>query len=169
MVPRFSLEELTGQSDLIVHGKVLRTWSAWDPATQIIWTHSEIQVLDPVKGAPPASVVASEPGGTVDGMSMPIIGMPRYAPGEEMVLFLFQTPVGFWRARGLQQGKFTVQTEAAGSVEIVQPASGAALVVEPIGGKTQPGTDLRQMRGMRLADFKSKLRSMAAQPGKAVN
>ena len=122
-----------------------------------------------MKGGAPASVVVSEPGGTVDGMSMPIIGMPRYAPGEEMVLFLFQTPVGFWRARGLQQGKFTVQTEAASGVQTIQPAAGAALVVEPIGGKALAGTDLRQLKGMRLTDFKSQLLRMAAQPIRAVN
>jgi len=160
MVPRFSLEELATGSDLIVHGKVLRTWTAWDAATQIIWTHSEVQVIDALKGSPQSAVVVSEPGGSVDDVTMAISGMPRYQPGEEVVLFLFQTPVGLWRARGLGQGKFLV-TESASGVRTVRPAPNGALVVEPIGGKPTGGTDLRQLRGMRLEDFESRVRAAA--------
>jgi hypothetical protein len=112
VVPRFSFEELVDTSERIVQGRVERSWVAWDRSRQFIWTHYEIAVSDMVKGAPSRTVIVSEPGGALDGMTLTVPGAPRYATGEEVVLFLHRTPIGYLRANGYEQGCHRVRDRA---------------------------------------------------------
>ena len=107
-VPSVGLEELIDQSEAIVHGRVVRSWAAWDGAHKYIWTHHLIAVIDAVRGAGAGYVVASEPGGQLDGVGMRFSGALEYALGEETIVFLYRTPIGFLRATGYGQGKYTV-------------------------------------------------------------
>jgi len=138
IVPSVSLEELIDQSQAIVHGRVMRSWSAWDGAHRYIWTHHLIAVIDPVRGAGPGFVVASEPGGELDGIGMRFSGALEYSVGEEAVLFLYRTPIGYMRAIGSGQGKYTVTAETRVRVNLK--------------GR---GADLN---GLTLADFKTRVR-----------
>jgi hypothetical protein len=110
--------------------------------------------------------VVSEPGGIVGNLGMWIADMPRYKPGEEMVLFLYKTPIGYWRARGLGQGKFEVEQSAVNGERLVQPALQSAVLVRPIGAPPPAGTDLRSLRGLPLDQFKLQVRGLAALPVK---
>ena len=111
LVPALSLEELANQSEIIAHGRVTSSWAAWDSGNKYIWTHYRMEVLDPIRGSPGASVVASEPGGSLDGVTMRISGAPDYATGEELIVFLYRTPIGYLRATGYGQGKYTVTAQ----------------------------------------------------------
>lgn len=164
VAPRFSLEEMVERSERIVQGRSVRTWSAWDAERQFIWTHSEIQVSDPLKGARVSTVVVSEPGGSVDGVEMLIEGVPHYQPGDEMVLFLYRTPIGLWRARGMGQGKYKIWTDPQAGSRRVRPDLGGVALVDPAGAATARGTDLRQTEGMPLEEFKSRVRGLLARP-----
>jgi hypothetical protein len=110
LVPKLSLEEMTGASDLIVHVRVGDSFAAWDPQRLFIWTHYKLEVLEVWKGNVDGPLVVSEPGGALDGISMAFSGALRYKPGEEVILFLYRTPIGYWRARGLSQGKVAVES-----------------------------------------------------------
>ena len=163
MTPRLSLEEMVDRSELIVHGRSVRSWSGWDAAHQFIWTHHEIQIVAWIKGRTAATVVVSEPGGVADGMELSITGMPRYQPGGEMVLFLYKTPIGYWRARGLSQGKLAVVADR------VRSSLDGVVLVERSGAETQTGTDLRALDGMRLGELKSRVRGLALRPATGAN
>jgi len=157
MTERLSLEQMVERSERIVAGRCVRAWPAWDANRTAIWTHYEVQVSDPLKGGAASTITVSEPGGTVDGVTMLIEGMPQYQVGDEVVVFLYRTPIGFWRTRGLGQGKFRVadgKVRGEGSgVVLVDPAG------PPVGEKL---TDLRRIDGMRLEDFKAQVRNLAA-------
>ena len=112
VVPRYSFEQLVDTSERVVEGRVVRSWVAWDRARQFIWTHYEIAVFDTVKGAPSPTIVVSEPGGTLDGHTLVIPGVPQYAKGEEVVLFLHRTPIGYLRTNGYEQGRHSVRDRA---------------------------------------------------------
>ncbi len=156
MVPRFTLEQMVERSERIVHGRCLRSWSAWDSSHQFIWTHYEIQVAEPLKGAPAATIFVSEPGGQADGLEMAIAGVPRYQPGEEVVAFLYRTPIGYWRAYGLGQGKYLVRDG-----RVRADLHGASLV-EADRSALDGGADLRRLDGIALQEFKSRVRGLAA-------
>jgi hypothetical protein len=108
MVPSLSLENVIDQSEVIVHGRVGRTWTAWDNAHKYIWTHHAIEVIDHLRGGGAGPIVASEPGGELNGIGMKFSGSLAYAPGEETILFLYRTPIGYLRATAAGQGKYTV-------------------------------------------------------------
>ncbi len=113
-VPRRDLPELARGSALIVHGRILRQWCAWDPEHRFIWTHSRVAVYEMLKGAPHRTVTISEPGGTLDGLSMQVSGAVRFDNNEEVVVFLRDTPLHYWRVYGWSQGKYRF-AHAAGS------------------------------------------------------
>jgi hypothetical protein len=132
---------MVDRSDLIVTGQVTRTWTAWDDQRQYIWTHNEIAAHTVDKGSPIQKVVVSEPGGVVDGVGMRVAGMPNYAQGEEVMLFLERMPNGYLRTLGLGQGKLRVAVD--GRVHLTQ--TGADLI--RIRG-ARPGTALESLEAL---------------------
>ena len=159
MVERLTLEQLVDRSERIVHGRCMRTWSAWDADRHAIWTHCEIAVADPLKGSPARTIVVSEPGGVVGGMEMMIDGVPRLRANEEVVLFLYRTPIGYWRARGLGQGKYDVSRDQRSGQTLVRADTQGLAVIEPREQPPPRSTDLRRLDGVPLEQFKATIRS----------
>ncbi len=170
VVPRLDLPQLTRSSDLIVHGRVIRHWSEWDPAHRFIWTHYTLEITEALKGRAAASITISEPGGTVGRDSMQIAGAPQYGDREEVVVFLSRTPVGYLRANGWGQGRYTVVAAADGSRRIRTDPGGITLAAPPGRlGQQAPANapTLSRLNGMALGDFKRLVRSQLARPGAA--
>jgi hypothetical protein len=149
-VPSMGLEELVDRSEAIVHGRVVRSWSAWDDAHKYIWTHHLIAVIDRVRGAGAGMVVASEPGGELGGVGMRVSGAVEYGVGEEAILFLYRTPVGYLRATGHGQGKYTVTPE----MRVRANLKGLDLLKV----NAARGADLSSLDGLTVADFKARVR-----------
>lgn len=158
VVERVTLEELVERSTRIVQGRCVRTWAAWDSATRLIWTHSELQITDELKGSRTPAVVVSEPGGVLDGVGMAVEGVPHYRPGEEVVVFLYRTPLGQWRTRGLGQGKFTLTPDR----RVKTTVSGAALV-SPQGVARPRGLEQEQLDQMGVDEFLGRVRALVLQ------
>jgi len=165
-----TLEDLASQSQSVVHGKVVRTWSAWDNNEQVIWTHYEVEVSDSLKGTAQNKLVVSEPGGTVGATSMLIAGTPVYEVGEEIVLFTEATPIGYARTCGWGQGKFRVSTAQDGTRKVVAWGRGATELVESADKKQnaprETRTALQTLNGMGLDEFKARVRTLIATPAR---
>jgi hypothetical protein len=110
-LPRLTVEELVSQSDTIVAGHVVRSWTAMDPENRFIWTHYEIRVGATLKGQPQPTVVIGEPGGTLNRVTLLVPGAARYTPGEEVGVFLYRTPIGYLRTTNYGQGKFAISAD----------------------------------------------------------
>ena len=150
IVPLLSLEDLVARSELIVVGQVTRTWAAWDGEHQFIWTHTEIAVRDVVKGERIEKVTVSEPGGVVGGVQMTVIGMPTYAPGVQMMLFLERMPNGYLRSAGVGQGKLAIS--AQGRIHLTH--SGADFVKAR---NARQGTALRSLEGLPADEVRQRV------------
>ena len=144
-VPRLSFEQVVQQANQIVTGKVVRSWTAWGPSHEFLWTHYEVKVESVAKGRATAAVTVSEPGGVLDGRGMEVAGAVHYEIGERVLLFLQQTPVGYNRTVGWQQGKYTVTADG-----LVQGATGDARIVDLKGAAASTvradGSTLAQMQ-----------------------
>ena len=156
IVPRITAEELAAQAERIVRGEVVRSWAAWDSEHKYIWTHYEVSVAESVRGPHAASITVSEPGGSLDGMNMRTSGTLRYALGEQSVLFLYQTPIGYWRTVGGPQGKFVVNAQG----RVHTDSQGMAFADPAGGGRT--GTSLAAFEGIPISDFLAGARRLAA-------
>lgn len=166
LVPRMSLEEIVDASESIVHGTVVKTWPAWDDDHKYIWTHYEVQVADHLKGVPSATIVISEPGGTVGDTALQVAGAPRYETGEEVVLFVARTPLGYLRTCGWGQGKFrVVRSGQSGKATVRAGAKGMQLVERPSGEQNTltKGTPLGAVDGLELDQFKARVRQLVEQ------
>ncbi len=151
VLPRLDLPDLARNAELILHGRILRHWSEWDAAHKFIWTHYILTVSERWKGQAAESVTISEPGGTAGGAVMKIAGAPEHADGEEVVVFLRRTPIGYWRCYGWEQGKYTVAQAADGRLRIRTHVGGVTLMDRRRFVKASP---LTRLEGLELADFK---------------
>ncbi len=110
-----TIDQLARGSDVIVHGVVL----ASEPHTvdgneRHIRTRVVIDVTTLLKGARGTkSITLDLPGGNVGDWTMQIPGMPRFAVGEELVVFLERTKRSY-AISGMSQGKFSVFTDKIG-------------------------------------------------------
>src|SRR6185503_1773022 len=110
VVPWMSLEEITGQAEVIVLGTVESTESAWSADGRIIVTRATVSVEKPLLGGPRARVIVETPGGRVGDQTMIASGAPVFRVGERVVLFL--EPAGVQRP-GAAGGAHPSQSAAA--------------------------------------------------------
>lgn len=151
VVPRMSFEQVVAESGQIVHGKILDSKTA--SSGNFIWTHYRVQVMDPLKGTNASEITVSEPGGTLNGVTMALSGAVPFQPGEEVVLFLYRTPVGYWRTVGYWQGKFDV-TESGGAKQVRFSEQTADTVVT---NKTAGTRAVTAFDRMSLDQFKAEI------------
>ena len=147
LTPRFSFEELVSRSEIIAQARVIAEWSAWDSEHRYIWSHYRMQVTDAIRGGAASTVVVSEPGGTVGGISQAVDGVNAWNPGDNVIIFLHHVPNGYLRTTGGAQGNARISAD-----DRVMLASNGAMV------GTSSGTDLRQLSGLPLSEFRSRLR-----------
>lgn len=166
LVPRMSLEQMAAAADTVIHGTVVRTWSAWDSTHEFIWTHYEIRLTESMLGDTLDKAVISEPGGVVGNDSMDIVGTPRYRIAEEVVLFTTRTPIGYLRTSGWGQGRFDVVADPRTGSKVVRSRLAGVELVAPAGAANAlnqtPGTSPKALDGLPLDQFKSRLRTLIA-------
>lgn len=110
IVPQISFDQLTARSELVVSGRIVRSWAAWDAENKYIWTHYEIAVAVALKGSPGRVVEFAEPGGAVGNRVTQVDGTVVYSVGESVVAFLARMPNGYLRTTGWGQGKYRLDT-----------------------------------------------------------
>jgi hypothetical protein len=132
IVLALELPELVYRSDRVVLARVVSVRSAWDAAHEHIDTRVEIQVDETWKGgaAPSGRIVVTTPGGTADGITMRVIGAPRFSEGERAVLFLKGTP-GASTVVGMAQGKRPILPDPSTGVLMAHGGAGGATTLAP--------------------------------------
>lgn len=137
----------------IVLGKVVSQQSQWDASRTRILTRSTFQVEKTLKGmggAPQITVVT--PGGVVDGIAQEYVGIPRFAQGEEHVVFVRNTQSGP-TVLYFEQGAYRVAENDRGD-RIVHPLVSTAVLVD-----TQRGTAVAPERPRTLREFEGEVRA----------
>lgn len=121
-----SLERKTGESDLIIIGRVIEVKTAWDETKSLIYTFVSLSVEENIKGySPNKDVTIKIPGGIIEGeMGAWVPGMPRFQKGERVLLFLLRDSCSdnFFVANGVH-GKYLITEEnTVASEEVPLPA-----------------------------------------------
>ncbi len=162
-----AFDRLARESDVIVHGRVLRTGSrlVMDANGAMPHTLTELDVFEPIKGDVGARLVIDEIGGEVQGRGTWIAGTPRYRGGEECIVFLRALPDGSYRTYAMAQGHFEVRPGVPGvAAVVVRDTSAVGLVSWVRDAMTiQPG----RVASMPLAAFLDYARDLAAATGGA--
>jgi hypothetical protein len=108
-------ESLVSQADYIVRATVKSITSEYrtTPRGQAIFTKVELQVLETIAGTPPQPLVLDLLGGTVNGVTMRVAGVPQFHVGDEDILFVVANGSQFFPLVGIMHGKYPVKRDAA--------------------------------------------------------
>lgn len=139
-VTKLSLPEVASRAARIVELKVDGVSVARDlrgrPATRV-----SARVLTHFKGDATKTVEWIQPGGTIDGETLLIPGIPQFTSGEECILFLSgESTAGLRMPVGLGQGAFRERLNAKTGETLVRAEAGAVELFDPATGrKTEAG------------------------------
>ena len=126
-----AVEELTRRAELIVIGEVISLASELFASEGQIITRIDVRVDEALKGTPGrASLHLQQPGGRVGEVTRDVAGMPTFAQGERVLLFLGRRGDGGLAVVGLFQGKFTLQRDESGREIVVRRVPGSGEVVD---------------------------------------
>jgi hypothetical protein len=135
----------------IVLGKVVSQQSQWDASRSRILTYSTFHVEKTLKGANAQQVTVITPGGVVGDVAQEFVGVPRFAQGDEHVVFVRNTKAGP-TVLYFDQGAYRVAENDRGD-RIVHPLVSNAVLVD-----TQRGTAVAPERPRTLREFEGEIR-----------
>jgi hypothetical protein len=140
-----SVEELTRRAELIVIGEVISVASELFASEGQIVTRIDVRVDEVLKGSPGASSLQlQQSGGRVGAVIREVAGMPAFAQGERVLLFLGRRGDGGLAVIGLFQGKFTLQRDESGREIAARRVPGSGEVVDRL-----PLDDVRSIASSR--------------------
>jgi hypothetical protein len=121
---RMSVTQMTHAAKSIVRARCLTNSAAWDAGE--IWTFTIFEVEENWKGVPhDKQITVRLLGGTVGGLTSSVSGVPRFAEGEEVILFLEPTARGDFSIVSWMQGTFRVRRDgASGRESVTQDTAG---------------------------------------------
>jgi hypothetical protein len=144
-----SVEGLTRSSDAVVRGTVREATSALSADGRRVFTFVDVDVEETWRGQDRRTVRVIVPGGEVGEIGQRVDGAPRFAVGEDVVVFLNGAEAGAFRVAGLAQGKFRVAAARA-TPDLSHTVMSASLVAE---GE-------RASESMSLAELEQRVRSV---------
>lgn len=147
--------ELVSQSDAVVVGEVLYTYSYWNSEATMIFTDAVVHVREAIVGNASGLVSVRTPGGTVADYRVEAHGFPAFGAGQTQVLYLHRTPEGQMAVTGFQQGQYRVVTRSDGAEVAVPALEGVRLL-------TANGQAAPRPRALPLETLKASIRAEAA-------
>ncbi|HEX8172460.1 MAG TPA: hypothetical protein VF824_18135 [Thermoanaerobaculia bacterium] len=153
-----SFDEKVDNAASIVLGRVVSQEARWDDARRWILTYSTFEIEKTFKGFPARQMTVVTPGGEVDGIHQETVGVPRFARGDERVLFIRNSQAGP-TVLYFDQGNYEVVQE--GSEKFVQPASSGAVLIDTQRGMAAAAESARPLRAFE-AEVRDSLRKREA-------
>jgi hypothetical protein len=117
---QMSLSKFAQTARLIVRARCLSNSVAWDAGE--IWTFTTFEIEETWKGVPAgaaAQVTVRLLGGSLGNVTSTVSGIPRFRPGEEVVLFLEPSVRGAFSIVSWAQGTFRIHRDMRTGQEIV--------------------------------------------------
>ena len=148
-----TLEEMVWQSTAIVRVRVGDSRTIRSGA--LLYTMTQLEVLEQWKGRAAGQLEVSAPGGRLGQLSQQFGGVPRLQPGSSYVALLWQGPSRRVHIMGLSQGLFKVRAEKDGQLVISRNPS-SELMLSPVSGQPVQAAPL----AMPLDHFRDRIRSL---------
>lgn len=124
-----------------------------------VWTLTTFEVLEAWKGDPPRTLCVRLPGGEAAGMRVVVEGAPRFATGEEAILFVAVRKDGQAGILSWSQGTFRIRTSPhTGRREAVQDTAGMQLL-----DRKAPGPTSGEVRSLTLASLRAQVMQALAE------
>lgn len=126
---RMSVAQMSQTAQAIVRARCLGGSTGWDAGE--IWTLTSFEVEEVWRGSPPARITVRLLGGRIGNLTSSVSGVPRFRPGEEVILFLEWTPRGDFSVVSWEQGTFRIRREVATGQESVTQDTASFATFDP--------------------------------------
>lgn len=127
---KLDLPALARAAEIVVDARFVDAQARQDRGS--IWTFAQFQVIDTLAGVPSGQrITVRLPGGQIGHLRESVDGVPRFAPGERVVLFLERTSAGDYGITGWTQGTFRVDESAGPGGEILTQGTSAIPIFDP--------------------------------------
>ena len=158
---KMSLEQLTAATPLIVRARCQGSIVSTEKSE--IWTITSFEVREVWKGSAPQVVRVRLLGGRTAELTSHVDGLPRFRPGEDVVLFLVPLRRGNYSVTSWAQGTFRIHRAGANAQLVVTQDTAAFSPAEFTGGSASPGVYSSAVRGMSLDEFRRRVTATIAQ------
>ena len=149
---KMSLAELSQHAQEIVRARCVSNASVWEKGE--IWTFTTFDIEEDWRGAAATGRITIRLlGGRTAQFTSHVDGVPRFAPGEEAVLFLVPTGLGDFTILSWQQGTFRVHQDTSTGEEFVTQDTAASATFDPIRRQFVASG----IRGMAVAALRSQV------------
>jgi len=126
---RMSVAKISQTAQAIVRARCLESSARWDSGE--IWTFTSFSVGEVWNGAAPARITVRLLGGRVANLTSTVSGIPRFSPGEDVVLFLERMPTSDFSIVSWQQGTFRIHRDLANGQESVEQDTASFATFDP--------------------------------------
>lgn len=150
---RMNLKRLAAAATAIVRARCVGKRSEWEAGE--IWTNTSFEKLEIFKGALPSRFTVRLIGGKVGGIESIVGEVPRFWPGEEVVLFLDPSQDGDYAVTAWVEGTFRVRRDRAGRAFLTEESSG-----EETYNRTKRQFHVDGIRHMPLDEFRQRIRAL---------
>ncbi len=147
---RMSLSQMAQAADTIVRGRCIATSSRWDAGS--IWTFADVDLIETLKGSPPARIIVRLPGGRVGNVATHVDAAPNLKPGEEKILFLERTRANDYAVTAWTEGAFRISRNSRGEETVTQDSSEIA-VFDAVTRRF----DTQGIHDLPMSDFRQRL------------
>src|SRR5262245_44005303 len=159
-----SQDELVGQAESVVQGRVIDVVSFWNREGTAIMTEAMLEVEDTLLGPDRSHVRLVTFGGEVGGLVIEAHGFPTFRKGQRLLLFLEPS-------RKSEDGAHRVLAYRQGELEIRKDAQGREWAVptweaDNVRILKADGTPARVPRAVPLDEFKRQIRETAERAGR---
>lgn len=151
------LNTLARSAEIIVRARSIHSEAHWESGS--IWTFDDLDVIETFKGTPLRRLRIRLAGGRLGHLESKVEGVPHFAPGEELVVFIERTSAGDYSITGWAQGTFRVHRDAAGEALLTQDSSHFGVFDARTRQFTTAG-----IRKISLSDFRERLSAALAAP-----
>jgi hypothetical protein len=158
VAPRFEI--LVDRADLIVTAQVVSQRSEWRNSNgqRSIMTLISFAVQQVHKGRANSTVTLQFLGGTVGDTTLDVSDMPKFKPGERVVLFVEGNGMNASPLVGFFHGKFVLQKDGTGRDTVLQHNGEPLLTVAELGRAKSANIGAPPGRSVSHEEFSSLIR-----------
>jgi len=157
---RLSVEQMSAAASTIARGRCIADESRWENGE--IWTISTLEIEDVWKGSAPARITVRLIGGHAGHFVSTVAGVPRFHPGEEVILFLEPDREGRFTVTGWVQGTFRIRRDPQSGAETVTQDSSGFESIDSSGRESADGV----IRGLALEKFRTRVEAALDRSGR---
>jgi len=138
---RMSVSQISRAAQVIIRGECLGNTTGWDAGD--IWTFTTFRVEEIWRGEAPAQISVRLLGGRAGNLTSTVAGIPRFQPGEEVVLFLERTERGDYSIVSWEQGTFRIRRDTGTGEESATQDTASLATFDPATRRFEAGGIVR--------------------------